>query len=198
MKSKNLSIIDVMKKTGQWMPTKSVSSPSAQTSASCARRTEKIPNFFNFQTFCAKNPQLSRVERAVIEMQFLFGARISEILQITNADVSASGMVRIRAEKGSVDRVIRPIFEAEFWLNEAEQLLPLNRVFSRYYFYRLYKKHGLYGHFGSNKKASVTHYFRHIKGAEINQEWQDLELVKNALGHKSVRSAAYYGKKERK
>ncbi len=180
------------------MPTKSVSTPSAQTEGLCGQRTETITNFFNFQTFCVKNPQLSNVDRAVIEMQFLFGARISEILQITNADVSASGMVRIRAEKGSVNRVIRPIFEAEFWLNEANQLLPLERVFSRFYFYRLYKKYGLYGHFGNNKKASVTHYFRHIKGAEINQEWQDLELVKNALGHKSVRSAAYYGKKERK
>ncbi len=198
MKSRHLSIVDMMKKTGQWSGVKSVSTPSAQSAGSCAPDTETEKNFFIFQTSVVGNNSLSTSDKAVIELQFLCGARISEILDITSSDISRTGLVRIRAKKGSQDRIVNPIYYRDFWLRDASALLPLSSVFSRFYFYRLYKKNGFAGYFGNNSKRSVTHFFRHIRGAEINRQWHDLELVKNSLGQKSVRSASYYGKKERK
>jgi hypothetical protein len=86
---------------------------------------------------------------------------------------------------------------AEWWINADSSLLPISTVYSRFYFYRLFKRIGLYGKFGSNDNNSVTHYFRHLQGLDVQNSFNDWALTASALGHKNEKSTIYYGQKKR-
>lgn len=171
---------------------KSDPSPCAQTATLLQQGTAPDQVNFDMDLFAASHLELQTFELAVIELMFLWGLRVTEVLQITCADVSRSGNIRIKALKGSNFRVVRSSVYSSFWLNSDSSILPISSVFSRYYFYRLFKRLGLYSHFGNNVNNSVTHYFRHLRGLDVQNSFADWELTASALGHKSTKSTVYY------
>lgn len=139
---------------------------------------------------------LPRVLLAVIELQLFYGLRISECLNITSSDISNTGHIRIRGAKGSSDRIVIPYKFASFWQNEATAILPIGNVYSRFWFYRQYKNLGLYAIFGNNKVKSVTHLFRHLNILSLKKSFNETNLTRQFIGHKSINSTLHYERKK--
>ena len=140
---------------------------------------------------------LPKVLLAVIELQLFYGLRISECLNITTSDVSNTGHIRIRGSKGSHDRIVIPYRFSSFWKNEAVAILPLGNVYSRFWFYRQYKNLGLYAIFGNSKVKSVTHLFRHLNILSLKENFNETDLTRKFIGHKSINSTLHYEKKKK-
>lgn len=191
------SMHDVYKHFNPEHRVKSATSPRAQSATVLQPNEVNNPPSFNMVNFAASNPTLQPFELAVIELLFMWGLRVSEVLQVNCSDISRSGNIRIKALKGSNFRVVRSSLYESFWLGADSSLLPLNSIYSRFYFYRLFKRLGIYGHFGNNCNNSVTHYFRHLRGLDVQNTYEDWELTAQSLGHKSTKSTIYYGKEKR-
>lgn len=140
---------------------------------------------------------LPRVLLAVIELQLFYGLRISECLNITTSDISNTGHIRIRGAKGSSDRIVIPYRFASFWQNEAKAILPLSSVYSRFWFYRQYKNLGLYAIFGNSRVKSVTHLFRHLNILSLKNSFNETDLTRKFIGHKSINSTLHYERKKK-
>ena len=140
---------------------------------------------------------LPRVLLAVIELQLHYGLRISECLNITTSDVSRTGHIRIRGTKGSNDRIVIPYRFSSFWRDEASAILPLSNIYSRFWFYRQYKSLGLYAIFGNSKVKSVTHLFRHLNILSLKDNFNETNLTRQFIGHKSINSTLHYEKKKK-
>lgn len=140
---------------------------------------------------------LPRVLLAVIELQLFYGLRISECLNINTSDISSTGHIRVRGAKGSDDRIVIPYKFASFWQNEAKAILPVSSVYSRFWFYRQYKNLGLYAIFGNSKVKSVTHLFRHLSILSLKNNFNESDLTRKFIGHKSINSTLHYERKKK-
>jgi integrase len=176
---------------------KSATSPRAQSVTLLQLNSPSTADNFDVHAFVSSQKGLQKIDQVVIELMALWGLRVSEVLNITCSDVSKSGNIRIKALKGSNFRIVRSSMFAEWWINADSSLLPISTVYSRFYFYRLFKRIGLYGKFGSNDNNSVTHYFRHLQGLDVQNSFNDWALTASALGHKNEKSTIYYGQKKR-
>lgn len=177
---------------------KSVISPSAQSNTPCAIDLQGISSSFNFERDVVANPALPEVVKAVVELQYRYALRISEVLSISAENISKSGKIKINALKGSESRIIEPFSYKSYWTGANKELLPLSHIYSRFYFYRFYKKLGWYATFGNSSTRSVTHYFRHLQGLELQNDFSDITLTARSLGHKSIKSTEYYVRKAHK
>jgi len=137
---------------------------------------------------------LSVLEKAVIEMQFLNGLRIAEVLNIKTYDVSPWGQIAIKTEKTGEPRIVSSILYTNFWIHAGAGTLPIGEIFSRWYFYRLYKKLGYYKKYPGNENNSVTHFFRHELVRNLKASGFDEENISKFLAHRSLKSLAYYVK----
>lgn len=196
-KTVRFSMHDVYKHFNACPKVNAATSPRAQSGTLLRLQNATAVDSFNLDAFISQQKSLTMTDKAVIELMYMWGLRVSEVLNITCADVSRTGNIRIKALKGSNFRVVRSSAYERFWLNADSSLLPLKTVYSRFYFYRLFKRIGLYGTFGNNKNKSVTHYFRHLQGLDVQNSFEDWELTASALGHKNVKSTLYYGQKKR-
>lgn len=167
----------------------------AQTPALCTRRKEPIIIGIPFLDNLNKNKTIGITEKAVIELQFLYGLRIQEVLKIKNSDISPYGQIFINTEKTGEPRVITPLLYANFWLQPVPGALPLIDIYSRFYFYRLYKKLGYYKKYGENERNSVTHYFRHELVQNLQAAGFDDKNISKFLAHRSQKTLQFYAKK---
>lgn len=147
-----------------------------------------------FDRICSiiQNDKLPLVLRAVIELQFLHGLRISEVLNITASDITRNGRIRIKGLKGSFDRFVLSSNFIEFWTCSGIPLLPLCRCYSRFYFYREYKKLCIGARFGNSHNNSVTHWFRHAVALDSIETFHSINDTKIVLGHKNSKSTQKY------
>lgn len=136
---------------------------------------------------------LSDTEKAVLELLMFNGLRISEALRILPTDVTSTGAIRVRALKGSSDRLIWPRFNARFWLTNRLALPLTNSGFSRFYFYRLCNRYGFTTQLPGTKRQAVTHSFRHLLVRQLRSQGIEEELIQELLGHKSIKSTNSYG-----
>ena len=130
--------------------------------------------------------------QTVIELQMLYGLRISEVLGIANRDLTSQGLIKVRGAKGSSDRFIYSVRFGYYCdyvrINSIAKLCD----YSRYYFYRLYKRLGIYARFNGNEVNSVTHYFRH-RLMELNKkDGLSIEDSRKFIGHKRLSSTKKY------
>jgi integrase len=139
--------------------------------------------------------KLPIVLRAVMELQFLHGLRISETLNIGPSDITKNGRIRIKGLKGSHDRFIMASIHMDFWLSTGVHLLPLYKCYSRFWFYREYKKLLIGSCFGNSQVHSVTHYFRHAVALDSQETFDNINDTKMVLGHKNVKSTEKYVKR---
>ena len=169
-----------------------VLSPSAQYAIQCEPGSELAKAVKAIYTLLLRNTEVSRTDKAVIELQLISGCRIGSVLRITPNDVSEFGQVRIPPEKGCQSVIVTPQLYRDVWLGIRKQGLILSQYRDRFYFYRLYKKYGIYATIEGNTNSSVTHVMRHAaisgtEGFDINERERA-----NYAGQKSTKSQESY------
>ena len=134
--------------------------------------------------------------KAVVEMQFLYGLRISEVLNIERSDVSEAGYIKIKGLKNSNSRIVRPVNYMHFWLSSGRHLLPIVHTYSRFYFYRKYKELGLSVKYSGRVNNSVTHLFRHEVVSELQRSFNEIGTTQKFIGHKNIKNTMRYEDKK--
>ena len=175
--------------------TLSVLKPSAQSYTLYGRGTEQLSCIQAEYNDLIMSKCLSAVECAVIELLMLYGLRISEVLRIKVYDIKSNGYIVIKGLKGSNSRLIYPAFNLAFWKNADPGTLPISNTFSRFYFYRLFKRLGLYERFKGHFNNSVTHYFRQKLLRSLKNDGVESSLLSSFIGHVSKKTIKYYEEK---
>lgn len=176
---------------------RAVQSPNAQYSKLLHVEPNHINQLTSIIQAIYRSPDQPTFLKAVIELQYLYGLRISEVLNIDKSDILPSGNIRIKGAKRSNDRIVTPSRYMDFWLNATSLFLPICRLYSRFWFYRKFKELGLYSKYGSNINNSVTHSLRHEKVLELKSNLNDTKLSQSFIGHKSINSTVHYERKKK-
>ncbi len=148
-------------------------------------------------TVITGNKETPLILSAICELLFVHGLRISEALNIKGSDISPKGHIKIKGLKKSKDRIISVGLHKSFWLSMRNITQKIGDVYSRFYFYREFKKRGIRLEFNGYKNAAVTHAPRHLLIKELSILDKDLTLVQSTLGHKSIKSTQHYDKKSK-
>jgi len=135
---------------------------------------------------------------AFIRLQFISGARISDLLNIKRSDVLSNGTIIIRQGKGSNTLIINISQDFEFWELYRQGYYVEISCFSYSFFYKLYKRYGLIIFNEPGHNASVTHSPRKILAQTIYDSTNDIQIAASALGHRSTKSTEYYLTREQK
>ena len=128
----------------------------------------------------------------LVFIMLVSGCRISEVLNIRDCDISGNYRIVIHGSKGSNNRVIYVPELPGGKLNIGNSGFKLFSVYSRFYVYRVLKKHGMYISKEGNKNLAVTHSFRNVYASEVHQIVGSSKEKSEALGHKSQKSREYY------
>ncbi len=174
---------------------------SAQYTTLCSDASQTTARSNIVCTYIAPDSKLSELEKAIIELMFLSGCRISEALGIDSNAILRNGSIQIKGSKGSSDRIISVILYRDFWLRNKLFIKSVLQPFSRFYFYRLFKQLGLSYHMYGKYNMNVTHSLRQLYIESMNEGAVSNELIRNSIGHKSINSQEYYklnGKKKAK
>ena len=169
-------------------------SPSAHSLGLYAPYNQPAGTNDSFMFNLIKRKDVSIPEKAVIELLYLYGLRISEVLKILPTDVAPTGQIFIKTSKTGEPRIVVPVEYTNFWANTGRLSLPLSNIYSRFYFYRLFKKLGYYSKYGNNDKYSVTHYFRHELVRNLEANGFDRKAIAQFLAHRGLKSIGYYEK----
>lgn len=174
-------------------PNKSVQTPTAQTSTLCGPGKSSSEDLTSVLSSIEAIKNYDRRLYFIASLQYGFGLRISEVLEISPYDITSTGHVKVKGKKGSNERMIfSDILRSYFVDCKIRKIYPFNGI-DRFYVYRSYKKFGLSRRFGSNKNSSVTHLFRHLASLAAKENGVSIETRAQQLGHKSTKSTQYYG-----
>lgn len=145
-----------------------------------------------------ENKSYNIIIRVVVYLLNAYGLRISEVLDIKFNDVRKDGMIIIKSKKKSQIRYISP-GPFQVWLAK-NRLFFVNSlsIYSRFYFYRLFKRLGFYYKFSGNVNTSVTHVFRYKFISDIQAMTTDIQDTQCIVGHKSVNNTKRYNEKSKK
>lgn len=128
----------------------------------------------------------------LIEFMEASGCRVSEALSIKPTDITQMGHVKIKAKKGSNDRIISSGMATEYMREcYAKKKAPFDG-WSRHFVYRQFKKYNIGVKYSGKKKKSVTHSMRHQVAKSIQKAGMSITDTQKALGHKSLNSTSYY------
>ena len=172
--------------------TNSVPNPFAQSATLYELSNPDNDNIYTSYKRIVLSYALSAVECAVIELLMCHGLRISEVLRIKTYDIKSSGHIVIKGLKGSNDRLILPAMNLSFWMSSGSGMLPIQDTFSRFYFYRLFKRIGLYEKFEGHVNNSVTHSFRQKLLRGLKKDGVNSSLLSDFIGHVSKKTIKYY------
>lgn len=171
---------------------KSVQASPAQTTILLHESSDNVNHVTSVVTRLFTDVNTPDFLKAVVELQFLYGLRISEVLNIERTDVSSSGYIRVKGLKHSNSRIVRPVNYLEFWLHSGSHLLPLCNTYSRFYFYRKYKQLGLSVKYEGRSNNSVTHLFRHEVVQDLQRNFDETSTTQKFIGHKNIKNTKRY------
>ena len=176
----------------------SVSSPSAQYSATCEAGF-KHEEFRNIVYSVAHDYQtLPLAVRYIIWIQYHSGCRINEVLALRASDCNSNNDIKLKASKWGLARIVRiPLLENMTVINVRSVGLIFDD-YDRFYIYRLCKARGIYFRKGNLKVDSVTHSFRAAYAASILEVSEQSMDTARAMGHKSAKTIEYYAKSNKK
>lgn len=120
------------------------------------------------------------------------GLRISELISEKWLFVNAVGQVVIKGKKGSNDKLVTPLYCAEYWRGLRGWCLNPCNIVSRFSWYRFLKAQGVVLREKGKVNASVTHAARKLKAHEMFVNELEQGTIKEVIGHKSERSTTYY------
>ena len=174
---------------------KSVPNLCAQSTTLCEVPDALQSHINKVEALLCSSSNLSILEKAIIELLYNSGCRISEILSIKSNSITRSGQIFIKGSKKSSDRVIQSVLFRRFWIDNKLSIQNLLSNYNRFYFYRLFKNNGLAISFESKKNKSVTHSFRHLYINSLADSNISNLNIQSAIGHKSIKSQEFYKKK---
>lgn len=144
------------------------------------------------ETIRKEQPQLYYL----IQFMIASACRVSEALAITPQMITSTGHVKIKAAKGSQDRIVHAGMSMEYFIKCRTSAKSPFENWSRWFVYRQFKKYGIGIQLRGRKNKSITHALRH-EVAKANQSQQfTIKDTKKQLGHKSPRSTKYYHESE--
>ncbi len=170
----------------------SVKPSSAQTAALCEMRKLQELNQTIQNVLQVQNAFLPNYVKAIIELQFLYGLRIGEALKIDYSCILFNGQIKVQGAKSSENRFVYPVKYLEFWNHIRKNQIIIPPTFDRFYFYRLYKRLGIFQIMGKNKNNSVTHSLRYMFILQLLDDGENIEAIKEIIGHKSINSTMHY------
>lgn len=139
-----------------------------------------------------RNRNVDEVLIHAISLMFQSGCRVSSILNLSPADITANGRVILRQGKGSNPLILVPSFEPQWWLECRTS------GFNPFYYlnymriYRTFKDYALTMPDCFGTKNAVTASARKTAAQDVFEETKEIELAKTTLGHKRVSSTEYY------
>ena len=139
-----------------------------------------------------RNRHVDEVLIHAIALMFQSGCRVSSILNLSPADITANGRVILRQGKGSNPMVIVPSFEPHWWQEMRQS--GFNPFFYLNYMrvYRAFKDYALTMPDSFGTKDAVTASARKTAAQDVFDVTKEIELAKTTLGHKRVSSTEYY------
>lgn len=125
-------------------------------------------------------------------MLFLYGCRVSELLQVTGNDVDRRGMVLVKGKKGSDTRKVIDTENVGWWLSKRFCMSNKVFTFNRFYVYRMFIRVGICDQLNRDVYRAVTHLPRFVFVAESQEQTGDIEQTAEIVGHKSSSSSQVY------
>ncbi len=175
------------------------------------RGAKYLPNFLTTEAVDAlldapkSNTLLGRRDRAILELLYATGSRVSEVCGLDIEDVNFEfGFARVTG-KGSKERIVpvsKPALRAiEDYINESrpallrgrpEKALMLSRSgkrIDRHAIFRMIRKHAL----AAGIDASISpHSLRHSCATHLLEGGADLRAVQEMLGHSDIATTQIY------
>ena len=148
--------------------------------------------------------------RAILQVLYRAGLRVSEVCNLTPADVDLKqGVLYIQEGKGGKDRYVPIDSETIAWLKQWQEKRPAgdyffsatrtgtagNKLDVRYVrdmLYRISHRAGVYLQNGKNKKPVNPHAFRHTYATELLEEGFGIHEVQQLLGHSDIKTTSIY------
>lgn len=171
---------------------KSVSNSSAQSTTQCGVCCSQPVD--GSQQLLERIDQLkhNRLVWEVALLQYRYGLRISEILLIDKYSFAGPKTLVIRGLKGSKSRVIELSNEFVYITLWERADYQIGYVYSRWFFYREYKKVGITFLTPVGLRNSVTHSLRINKIKTMSKAGVSVELIAQHIGHKSTKTTNLY------
>ena len=91
---------------------------------------------------------------AYVALHAQAGCRISDLLAVDYRSISKHLNISILQGKGSMALVIQPLYFRGYWKLVRDAKLTPMQSFNRFYFYRLYKKYGMYRDWETDRKST--------------------------------------------
>ncbi|MFW6095788.1 MAG: tyrosine-type recombinase/integrase [Bacteroidota bacterium] len=171
--------------------------PRAQSSKLLQIRDNIEPTIIQIENIIGEKSKETLIHKAIIELMYMHGLRISEVCKIRGTDVNRSGHIHIKGSKGSHNRYVSPGRYIEFWKGIRSNPQSIGSTYSRHYWYRLFKKLGLSINTASQHRKAVTHSLRHIYLQEGIRTDEDKLTLQRSIGHKNQKSTEHYIKQKR-
>ena len=145
-----------------------------------------------------RNRHVDEVLIHSIALMFQSGCRVSSILGLSPADITANGRVILRQGKGSNTLIIQPSFEPQWWQEMRQS--GFNPFFYLNYMriYRTFKDYALTMADCFGSKNAVTASARKTAAQDVFEDTKDIEIARQTLGHKRTSSTEYYVTSEKK
>jgi integrase len=173
-------------------PTNKLMKSSAQYAILCAQPGDAKTLSETIIRRIGEDPTLSIIVKAMVELQFTHGLRISEALNMSYSDLLPANRIRIKSLKGSIQRII--VFNDSYgYFNFCRKThaKPFDGI-SRFCIYRIYKKLGIMYKDSTSSYMSITHAPRHILAAELQKSDKENAYTSDFLRHKSKESLKHY------
>lgn len=176
---------------------KAVLKPSAQITTVCAVNEQLYDKVSTFMASIMIDSLCQPNELIVFELMLRYGCRVSECLNLCRADITNTGLCKIKGLKGSSDRVLQLIDTILLVNNSFFGNFPISYTTNRFRIYRLCKQFGINGIYGNNLKRSVTHFGRHRFVLDLINIGVDERNISQLIGHKNTNNIKYYACKEK-
>lgn len=139
-----------------------------------------------------RNRNVDEVLIHSIALMFQSGCRVSSILNLSPADITANGRIILRQGKGSNPLILVPSFEPQWWLEMRQA--GFNPFFYLNYMriYRTFKDFALTMPDCFGTKNAVTASARKTAAQDVFEDTKDIEIARQTLGHKRISSTEYY------
>ena len=139
-----------------------------------------------------RNRNVDEVLIHSIALMFQSGCRVSSILNLSPADITANGRVILRQGKGSNPLILVPSFEPQWWIEVRTS--GFNPFFYLNYMriYRTFKDYALTMPDSFGIKNAVTASARKTAAQDVYAETKEIDLAQTTLGHKRTSSTEYY------
>lgn len=139
-----------------------------------------------------RNRHVDEVLIHAIALMFQSGCRVSSILGLSPADITANGRIILRQGKGSNVLIIQPSFEPHWWQEMRQS--GFNPFFYLNYMriYRTFKDYALTMNDCFGSKNAVTASARKTAAQDVFEDTKDIEIARQTLGHKRTSSTEYY------